>query len=200
MLNSVCTQITPNSPYSAQARCRWILISDITVSNMWRAFSGAAFEAAKEGIPAIATSGTSTQHEAWTDLTTAPTSPSILNAITNAALTTKLVAALLAQPPASPPLLPSNVILNVNYPSLDDTCTADDVQFVFTRVFPALLPIDVDTCNNGRKLPDEDTVVNAGCFATVSVVDATLKLDVLEPTQKDVLNRLSNLGFVCFPQ
>lgn len=111
-----------------------------------------------------------------------------------------MVKALFAQPAASPPLLPSGVILNVNFPTLNDTCTADDVQFVFTRVFPALLPIDVNTCNNGGKLPDESTVVGSGCFASVSVVDANLKLDVLEPTQANVLSRLSALGFVCFDQ
>ena len=93
--------------------------------------------------------------------------------------------------------MPSDVILNVNFPALDDTCTVDRVQFVFTRVYPTLLSLDVDICNNGGKLPDETTVVLAGCFASISVMDAWLKTDVSASTQQDVLNRLGALGLVC---
>lgn len=118
--------------------------------------------------------------------------------MSNAALTVHLVNALLTQPPTSA-LLPSGVFLNVNFPSLDTTCTESDVQFVLTRVFPALLPIDVNTCNNGGKLPAEDTVVNGGCFASVSVVSATTRLDASQASQADVLSRLPASFFACFP-
>ena len=155
-------------------------------------------EAAKEGFPAIAFSGTGAAHEAWTQLVDAPSSTSVVKAVGSAALATKLVNALLAQPAGSG-ILPSGIILNVNFPSLDPPCSPDTVQFVLTRVFPPLLPIDVKTCNNGHKLPAEDDVVNGGCFASISVVDAKLRLDALEPLQKDVLNRLSNLPLSCFP-
>lgn len=162
--------------------------------------SGAACEAAQSGIPALAISGTNTAEEAWTNLAGTPTSPSISAARDYAALTNKIVAALFAQAPASPSLLPTDVILNINYPALNATCTVDTVQFVLSRVYYALLPLDVDTCNNGGWLPDEATVVAAGCFASVSVVNAWLKTDVTASTQQDVLNRLGQLDLACLPQ
>ncbi|THG97111.1 hypothetical protein EW026_g4835 [Hermanssonia centrifuga] len=87
---------------------------------------GAAFEAAKEGIPSAAFSASGgTQHEAWTDLTTAPTSPSVLSAISYSSLAVKFLSALFAQPPSSA-VLPPGVILNVNFPPLSDTYTVLD--------------------------------------------------------------------------
>ncbi len=86
----------------------------------------------------------------------------------------------------------------MNFPPLSDTCTSETVQWVLTRVFPAILPLDVVTCDNGGKLPDESTVVGAGCFTSVSVVDAVLEIDADRVRQADVLARLSALGFVCF--
>lgn len=97
------SQIIPSSQFSALVQCKCSLTLLAVPPAKAVTISGAAFEAAKEGIPAIATSGTGTQHEAWTDLTTAPDSTSILNAVTNAALTNKLVAALFAQASADPP-------------------------------------------------------------------------------------------------
>lgn len=153
-------------------------------------------------MPAVAFSGASgsTAQEAWTVLASSPPSATVLAAETYAALTTKLLAVLFAQPPASPPLLPAGVVLNVNFPATSDTCTADSVQWVLTRVLPAILGSpDVVTCNNGGVLPEETNVVATGCFASVSVIDATSKLDTGKSEQADVLTRLSNLGFVCVP-
>lgn len=162
---------------------------------------GAAGKAVQLGVPSIAFSGGSgsTAQEAWTDLTTAPTSPTIVAAAEYAALTVAFVSALLAQPPAAD-LLPAGATLNVNFPATSDACAARSVQWVLTRVFPVLLGHpDVVVCGNGGRLPLEGDVNAAGCFASVSVIDATTKLDVGKDTQSDVLGRLGKLGFVCFP-
>jgi 5'-nucleotidase len=47
-------------------------------------------------------------------------------------------------------------------------------------------------------LPDESTVVNAGCYVSVSVLNATIKADVDLSTQKVVYNRFSSEFFSCF--
>ena len=159
---------------------------------------GAACAAAAEGIPAIAVSGAGTRQEAWTNLETNPTSPSIINAIGNSVLTVKVLGALFAQQPTLPLLLPEQVILNINYPNLNEECTTDDVQFVLTRIYPSQSSTDVHTCDNGGVLPDERKVVNSGCFATISVLNSSSKLDVTAAVQADVLTRLSALEFSCF--
>ncbi|EKM52614.1 uncharacterized protein PHACADRAFT_176642 [Phanerochaete carnosa HHB-10118-sp] len=159
---------------------------------------GAAGKAVHLGVPAIAFSSVdgSTAQEAWT----VPTSPTVLSAETYATLTTKLLAVLFSQPPASPPLLPAGIVLNVNFPATSDTCTADTMQWVLTRVFSVFFESpDVVTCKNGGRLPKEGDVVAAGCLASVSVIDATTKLDASSGIQADVLQRLDGLGFVCFP-
>lgn len=152
----------------------------------------------REGIPSIAVSGVGTLHEAWTGLTDDPTSASIENAVANAALTMRLVNALLAQPPAEE-LLPRDIFLNVNFPSLNAACTESDVQFVFTRAYPAIIAFDLDICHYGRMLPTEDRVVHAGCFASVSAVMARgLMNDAPWMIQYDIYSRLPDF-FTCFP-
>ncbi|GJF00477.1 SurE-like protein [Phanerochaete sordida] len=162
---------------------------------------GAAGHAVHLNVPAVAFSGAdgSTAQEAWTDLSTAPKSATVVGAETYAAMTTKFLHALFAQPPTSPALLPADTLLNVNFPALSGTCNADSVQWVLTRAFPKLLwDSDVEICNNGGTLPNDGTVVGAGCFASVSALSPTLKLDSDSDVQADVLHRLSALGFVCF--
>lgn len=164
-----------------------------------RNHSGAACEAGNEGIPAIAFSGQGATHVSFTTLETDPTSSATIAALTWAELTTDFVRTFFSAPA---PFLPSGTVLNVNYPHLGNAtsgCTeASDVGFVFTRVFPPLLPIDVVTCGNKGKLPTEDDVKNSGrCLASVSVISSKLKLDVGKDTQAKVLQGLSGLGFVC---
>ncbi len=89
--------------------------------------------------------------------------------------------------------------INVNFPTLTDECTALDIQWVFTRSLPSIFSNDVVACDNGGKLPTEGDVVAAGCFASVTVLDADTKLTVGKELQADVLARLSGLGFVCLP-
>ena len=127
-----------------------------------------------------------------------PQSTTVAAAETYATLATQFVTALLNQPAADPAILPKNITLNVNFPALSSTCSADNMQWILTRVFPVILGNpDVVTCGNGGRLPQEGDVVKAGCYATVSVVQASTKVDVSKSVQADVLNRLSGLGFSC---
>ncbi len=135
----------------------------------------------------------------YTTLESDPTSSATIAALTWAELTTFFVHAFFSAPA---PFLPSGTVINVNYPRLGNAtsgCTkASDVKWVFTRVFPPLLPVDVVTCGNKGKLPTEDDVKGSGgCFASVSVISSLLKLDVGKDTQAKVLNGLGSLGFTC---
>ncbi|PSS30862.1 hypothetical protein PHLCEN_2v2589 [Hermanssonia centrifuga] len=161
---------------------------------------GAACEAAKEGIPSIAFSGSSssTAHEGWTALYNIPPSSSILAAQAYSFATATFLSSFFSQPSSSP-LLPPGVTINVNFPTLTDECTASDIQWVFTRSLPSIFSNDVVVCDNGGKLPTEGDVIAAGCFASVTVLDADTKLTVGKELQADVFARLSGLGFVCLP-
>lgn len=54
-------------------------------------------------------------------------------------------------------------------------------------------------CENGGRLPGDKETTGSGCFASVSAIHATSKLDVGKGLQADVLERLSGLEFVCLP-
>jgi len=153
---------------------------------------GAACEAAKEGVPSVALSGATGSHVSFTTLLT----PSDLTTAAEVygELGARLTQALLGS--GISPILPSGITLNVNYPTVNASCPdANSFKFVLTRIFgaiPIITPPDVNTCGRTR-LPTETSVVAmSGCFASVSVMDATLKLDVLAPTQQAVLDRLGS--------
>ncbi|KAH8109105.1 acid phosphatase [Phellopilus nigrolimitatus] len=153
---------------------------------------GAACEAAKEGIPSVAFSGAGGSHVSYTTLSTP--SASTTTAEVFAALGTTFTQALLATPfNSSSPILPPNITLNVNYAAAKGDCTdADAFSFVLTRIHTATstTPADVTTCGSDR-LPTERSVVSlSGCFASVSVMNATTKGDVDSDTQEFVLNKL----------
>ncbi|KAI0351651.1 sure-like protein [Trametes cingulata] len=166
---------------------------------------GAACEAAKEGIPSVAFSASSLSQVSYTTLASEPTSPDTLSSLIYARLTTTLTVELLS-PPARP-VLPAGITLNVNYGSTTfsssgapsgDCTTAGDFRWVFTRILPNSSATDVETCGSTH-LPDETTVVRAGCFASVSVMNATTKADVDAATQAAVLTRLEPSGLLtCF--
>lgn len=169
--------------------------------------SGAACEAAKEGIPSVAFSASSLSQVSYTTLISAPTSPGTRSALIYAALTTKLTSILLTIPVAGP-ILPAGTTLNVNFGSTTfsssgapsgDCAAAGDFQWVFTRILPAGSGTkDVQTCGS-TVLPDERTVVDAGCFASVSVMNASTKADVDAATQGVVLQKLTPSGLLtCF--
>ncbi|TFK47156.1 survival protein sure-like phosphatase/nucleotidase [Heliocybe sulcata] len=150
---------------------------------------GAACEAAKEGVPSISFSGSgsSLSQISYTTLTSSPTSTDTLAAYLYSAATVDLVNALLA---SSPPYLPTGIVMNVNYPSLADCASASDYKWVLTRILSDSEATDVETCGTDH-LPAESDVVG-GCYASVSVYNASTKADVDAATQGFVLNRLGS--------
>ncbi|KAG6832584.1 hypothetical protein H0H87_001240 [Tephrocybe sp. NHM501043] len=148
---------------------------------------GAASEAALEGIPSVAFSGAGGAQVSYTTLESDPTgAPSVAAAIYTK-LSLKFINQLLDNPG---PILPTNISLNVNYPSTVNCTSADDFKFIFTRIYASTNATDVHTCGS-TLLPDETTVVTSpGCFATVSVFNASTKDDVPASTQAFVHRKL----------
>ena len=170
-------------------------------------YRGAACEAAKEGIPAAAFSAKTASQVSYTTLNSANSS-STQSALLYAALTTNFTRTI-TDPTylTDGPILPEGTILNINYAGTTfsesgepsgDCATPSDFKWVFTRLVKNSSAVDVELCG-GTHLPDETTVVNAGCFASVTVMNATTKLDVGARVQSQVLGRyaLSKL-LTCF--
>ena len=162
--------------------------------------SGAASEAALEGIPAVAFSGASTSQVSYTTLESDPTSTSSKAALLYADLTVQFTGALLA--PTARPVLPTNVTLNVNFAPISSKCaSASDFEFILTRLTADSSATDVRTCGSNH-LPNEIevaviTVLTGKCIATVSVIDGNTQKDVNADTQAFVLNRLGSDMFSC---
>jgi hypothetical protein len=151
---------------------------------------GAACEAAKLGIPAIAFSGEGEQ--LGFDTPTLPYQQIYSDLALN--LTETLIA-------SGKPYLPRDIWINVNFPEVGAAGAAcsktSDFKFVLTRVYP-WFSTDVETCG-GASLPDESSVFKAeGCHVSVSVSNAWSKLDVDAATQKVVLDKLSGI-LSCMP-
>ncbi|KAK4497681.1 hypothetical protein PRZ48_010334 [Zasmidium cellare] len=153
---------------------------------------GAATEAVKEGIPAIAFSGSSGHQTAWN----APVEPYMT---IYADLSTNVTQTLTS---SGKPYLPKDVFLNVNFPAVSDRCpSTSSFQFVFSRIYPAVPPLtpdDVETCGS-KRLPLERSVVKRtdGCFASISVGN-TFKVDVQAEVQAVVLEKLKGI-LTCLP-
>ncbi|KAH7102130.1 hypothetical protein BKA62DRAFT_155727 [Auriculariales sp. MPI-PUGE-AT-0066] len=113
-----------------------------------------------------------------------------------ATLATSLVSTVLA---SGTPYLPSGVLLNVNYPAVDNGCTAP--KLVLTRQTSAnLLGTDVQICSyTDKRLPTESTVLDsAGCWASVTVLTAS-KVDASAALQEQVYKKL-NTVLTCYTQ
>lgn len=153
---------------------------------------GAATEAVKEGVPAIAFSGTTGSQTAWN-----ATRESYMTIYAD--LSTNVTQALTK---SGKPYLPEDVFLNVNFPAVGRGCTsASDFKFVLSRIYPAvplITPDDVETCGS-KRLPTERSIVGngAGCFASVSVGNSN-KVDVDAKTQHIVLEKLKGI-LSCLP-
>ena len=153
---------------------------------------GAATEAAKEGIPSIAFSGSTGSQTSYTSaLQTYMT--------VYADLSTNVTQSLVG---SGKPYLPTGIWLNVNYPSVSSsTCTSlAEFKFVLSRINSAgsSTPADVNTCGS-KRLPTETTVVDSdGCFASISVGVATSKADASASTQAVVLRKLQRI-LSCLP-
>ena len=174
-----------------QARCKYqSLIPTGRLVYCVYVFSGAACEAAREGIPSVAFSGSSTKQVSFTTLTSSPNDAATRAALTYAQLTTTFTKALLAS--SARPILPTNVTVNVNFPSTSNCPSASNFKFVFTRLVSNSRATDVTTCGTNH-LPVESTAINQGCIVTVSVMNAVSKSDVDATTQSQVLNRISSI-------
>ncbi|KAJ7260903.1 sure-like protein [Mycena haematopus] len=154
---------------------------------------GAASEAALEGIPSAAFSAATGGQVSYTTLTTSPTATDSKAAVIYSALTVKFLGVLLT---SSAPILPSGISLNVNYPSTSSCTSASAFRFVLTRINSNSGATDVATCGTTH-LPTESSVISeSGCFATVSVFNASTKADVNAATQAIVLAKLTSI-FTC---
>ncbi|CUA68539.1 hypothetical protein RSOLAG22IIIB_03577 [Rhizoctonia solani] len=164
--------------------------SNLGIATFFSGTVGAASEAAKQGLLAIAFSGDNSPARSYTTLV--PGDSSFLYA----QIAQKLVATLTA---TSKPWLPSGVALNVNFPAISSTCSkVSDFQFVLTRLYWNPLRTDVVTCNNGGHLPDETPTLNTSgkCYVTISAFDANNKRDASIEEQTAVLSKLSSV-LVC---
>lgn len=151
---------------------------------------GAAVEAVKEGIPAIAFSGRSGSAISYTE-------PTPLYAQIYADLATNITMTIID---SGKPYLPDGVWLNVNFPDVNDnTCNdVSEFRFVLSRINPGFLsPDDVETCGSDR-LPTERAVVDAGCYVSISPGDADDKTTVDAERQAVVLEKLRGL-LSCLP-
>ncbi|KAF8890685.1 sure-like protein [Infundibulicybe gibba] len=149
---------------------------------------GAACEAALEGIPSTAFSSKSGPQISFTTLDNTTALTTTISR-TYAALTLKYVNTFLALPGR---LLPPGITVNVNFsPITADSCTSPrDFTFIFTRLNASTIDRDVFHCGTDH-LPDESTLINGpGCFASITALNATSKLDVDAKIQASVLNRV----------
>ena len=81
---------------------------------------------------------------------------------------------------------------------MGNCAAASDFKWVLTRQQPGNAVSTVETCGS-RRLPVDETVVNAGCYAAITVLNATTRLDVSPRVQEQVLNRLAPSGLLsCF--
>lgn len=170
--------------------------SNLGLINQFSGTVGAAVEAAKQGFPAIAFSGSSGSPTAW-NTANVPNYASVY-----AALAVKVTEALVGDGSATP-FLPPDTFLNVNFPAVSDNNCRDveDFSFVLSRInnrTPFLSDDDVETCGQ-ETLPTESSVVDTpGCFVSVSVGDAGDKTTAGASEQAVVLERLG--GFLsCLP-
>ncbi|EFQ36008.1 5'/3'-nucleotidase SurE [Colletotrichum graminicola] len=160
-------------------------------------FSGtvgaATYAAHKKGIPAIAFSGLTNDRFAW------DTVPEPISSAVYAELSSRLVTKIVD---AGAPYLPDNTWINVNMPAVTATECNDPDQFkwVLSRINPNILPdVDVTTCGNNGKLPDDVTVVDTpGCYISLSVGEATFKTTANKAQQQIVVDKLGDF-LTCLP-
>ena len=116
-----------------------------------------------------------------------------------AALSTNVTQSLVA---SGKPYLQPGIWLNVNFPAVSgSTCASPaDFKFVLSRINSAASGTapDVETCGSTR-LPTETAVVGTkGCFASISVGNASSKGDVTAAQQAVVLGKLKGI-LSCLP-
>ena len=153
-------------------------------------FSGtvgaATYAAGTANIPAIAFSGQSGTPTAWD---ASPPSYSQIYADLATNITNLII-------DGGAPYLPTGTFLNVNFPDAGDgtSCTnIEQFKFILSRIVPLvslLPPSDVEQCGTSR-LPSESSVIERNdCYVSISVGDASNKLDSGVNDQTFVRDRL----------
>lgn len=147
---------------------------------------GAAVEAVKQGIPAIAFSGGTSENAAW-DANPQPKASGIYAELATT-LTNKIIS-------SGAPYLPQNVWLNVNFPKVSNKCSkASDFKFVLTRINPGVISQpDVQHCGTNRLPGETATTLLGGCYVAVSVGDAKDKTTADRKRQGEVLAKLKDI-------
>ncbi|KZT05247.1 survival protein sure-like phosphatase/nucleotidase [Laetiporus sulphureus 93-53] len=160
---------------------------------------GAACEASKLGIPATAFSGDTGAQVSYTTLESDPTASSSESSWIYAALTVYYTQTILASGTSGSSLLPADVIVSVNYPSIDDCADATDYKWVFSRNLASDDATDYETCGSTTLPAESDVVATSGCYSSVTVLSITNKTDVDAATQAEVYAALTALPFSCLP-
>jgi 5'-nucleotidase len=146
---------------------------------------GAASAGALAGIPAVAFSADTGSQVSYTTLAAGDYQ------YIYAGAAVRLVSALTT---VGTPYLPSGTALNVNFPAAGagTSCTsASSFKFVLSRVY-STSGATVATCG-AATLPTESSVVaRSGCYASVSVFDASTKKDTSSANQATVFNKLGS--------
>lgn len=172
-----------------------------TGANVWFAVEGsgtvgAAVEAVRSNIPAVAFSVASTATAPWDADPRSRTMPAKSRVYAELArnLTEKLIA-------SGKPYLPEGVFLNVNIREATDKCAdASRYKWILTRITPGLTsPPDVKWCGS-RRLPTETDVIlkRSGCYVAVSIGDASDKTTVNDKRQGVVLEKIRDM-LSCLP-
>lgn len=155
---------------------------------------GAAVQAVKQGVPAIAFSGASgTSPQKFNDAGSEPSPRAKLYSELALALVDKLAE-------AGAPYLPPQTFLNVNFPDMTEQCAkVENFKWVMTRVTSGLFSgNDYPTCGRDKMPPELEVGFRRDCFISVSVGDANDKTTAAPDKQKVVLDKLG--GFLsCLP-
>jgi len=151
---------------------------------------GAAAEAVKQGIPAIAFSGATGPHRPYTELTVGDRSS------VYAQVAARLTQALIT---SGKPYLPPGVGLNVNFPASNTTTCSTPYQFrfVLSRIYNNRFATDVSICGSTH-LPAESDVIRPkspsqshGCLVSISTFSGATKIDAGKDAQAFVLRKLA---------
>lgn len=177
--------------------CAYSIVHIGPVRLLFNCCSGAACEAAKEGIPSTAFSGGTGSQVSYTTLESDPTASSSESSWIYAALTVHYTETLLDA--FAWPTLPPGVIVNVNYAPIDGCPSPFDYRWVFSRNLPDSSATDIWTCGSNTLPAENDVVATSGCYNSVSVLNATTKADVGPELQWEVYSRLLGLPFSCLP-
>jgi len=151
---------------------------------------GAACEAALLGVPSTAFSAAGLSQVAYTDLGT--NDADTFAAVVSSGIVVRYVDAILA---GGFPVLPAGISVNVNWPAATPSTCPDAEAYSFIPTVIAANPdvADAEICGTDQLPAETDVVATEGCFVSVSVMNATSKMDVDAATQAAVFQRLDSI-------